>query len=130
MNSLSLILLSVAVGAGPAVELPVAQPTGQTLFVQRCSACHAASLAGEAQWGPNLFGVMDRSAGSVPDYRYASYLRGQQTRGVAWDSASLGPWLVDSKAVAKAAGARTKMPAQGLSDEEVRRVIAYLETLR
>lgn len=113
----------------PALDASADEPSGQSLFEQKCSSCHASDLSGEEEWGPNLSGLLDRRVGSLPGYSYGSYLRDQQAQGASWDSESLGPWLVDSKAVAKAAGGRTKMPAQNISQAETERLLGYLETL-
>jgi cytochrome c len=128
LTLLSLLLASKPTEA-PSAASPQAQESGQVLFEQRCASCHAAQPGAEEEWGPNLYGVLDRPVGSAVDYRYGSYLQSENAAGALWTEESLGAWLADSKAVAKAAGRRTKMPEQDVSEAELLRLTAYLATL-
>ena len=102
---------------------------GARLARESCASCHALRAGDKDEWGPSLVGIVDRPVGTEDGYRYASFLRQQSATGATWTDARLRVWLGDSKAVAKAAGARTKMPAQNLSEAQLDALLAYLRTL-
>ena len=108
-----------------AIALPVlADPVadGQAVFVQ-CKACHA-SVAGKTSFGPNLFGVAGRKAGSLAGYKYSAAMSGANFK---WTDANLDAFLADPKA--KVPG--NAMPFAGISDPTKRTaLIAYLKTLK
>ena len=43
---------------------------GEKVF-KKCSACHQIAADGKNMIGPNLWGVIGRTAGSVSDYKYS-----------------------------------------------------------
>lgn len=95
-----------------------------------CAECHALRPGDSARWGPSLVGVLGRTMGAEPGYRYGSYLRGRRDAAATWDDAAFRRWVVGSKAVARDAGARTKMPAQELSEADLDALIAFLRTVK
>lgn len=97
------------------------------VVAKKCAACHTLVQGGPHKVGPNLFGIIGKRQGGAADYSYGSYLAAQQ--GI-WDKANLRAWINDSKGVAKAAGATTKMPSQKISGEKADDLLAYLRTLR
>jgi len=133
MTRRSLCLLAWLTSTATATEPPVpnrGDPVRGALLAERCASCHALSPDDRARWGPSLHGVVDRPMGAEADYRYGRYLREQAEAGTTWTEAALRQWLVDSKAVARAADARTKMPAQRLTELELDDLVAFLRTLR
>lgn len=62
---------------------------GQTLYEQRCSACHSLD---SHRVGPMHRGVFGRRAGSAPGYDYSPALRGAT---IIWNSQTLDAWLTD-----------------------------------
>jgi cytochrome c oxidase subunit 2 len=90
-----------------------ADSEGETLFVQRCGACHTVrgtDAGGVA--GPDLTHLMSRqtlAAGTVPNTR-----------------SGLSGWIANPQALKPGA----RMPAADLSGPELGRVAAYLETLK
>jgi cytochrome c len=58
-----------------------------------CALCHAFEKNGA---GPKHAGVVGRTAGTVPDYRYSPAL---QKSGIVWTDATLDKWLADPQAL-------------------------------
>jgi cytochrome c len=58
-----------------------------------CALCHAFEKNGA---GPKHAGVVGRTAGTVPDYRYSPAL---QKSGIVWTDATLDRWLADPQAL-------------------------------
>jgi cytochrome c len=98
-----LILVPAALLLGLAAPLPADPPTapatpglaapnaeeGQTLFKQRCAACHATEAGQAAVMGPNLAGVVGRGAAAT-DFRYSAALKAS---GLSWTRESLDTYL-------------------------------------
>ena len=109
-----LILIAAPAFADPAAD-------GKAAFVQ-CKACHA-SEAGKTSFGPNLFGVAGRKAGSLAGYKYSD---GMKAAGFTWTDANLDAFLTDPKAKVP----NNAMPFAGVKDPVKRAaLIAYLKTL-
>ena len=94
---------------------------------KKCMSCHTFDKGGKKKTGPNLFAVVGRDKGSVAGFKYGTYLKG--TSGV-WTEADLRAWIKASKAVAKAAGKKTKMPSQKVVGKKADDLMAYLRTLK
>ena len=126
------LLLLVLGRSTPAAsdDTPVDALARGASVAQRCASCHRMEPEGRSRWGPSLLGVMGRPMGAEPSYRYGSYLRTQGTSGAVWSEDALRLWLQDSKAMARASDARTKMPAQRLTDAEIDDLLVFLRTLR
>ena len=87
-----------------------------------CAACHSVK-PGKNGFGPSLFGVVGRQAGSAPDYNYSTAMKASGT----WTPARLDAYLTNPKATVPG----NKMPFGGVSDAQKRAdIIAYLATLK
>ena len=108
---------------GPATAALAADPAaGQKIFKTQCGICHAVE-AGRNGIGPTLFGVVGRSAGSVPGFQYTAE---HKKLGVTWDAANLDKYLTNPAAMVP----DTTMIYAGLKDDAERAdLIAYLQTL-
>src|SRR3546814_15589478 len=82
----SLIAAAVAIAVPSAAQSPTA---GERAFVM-CKACHTTEKGGRNGIGPNLSGLFDRTAGSVPDYTYSAALK---KSGLHWDEKTLSEFL-------------------------------------
>lgn len=95
---------------------------GEKVFT-KCKACHVAD-EDKNKIGPSLHGIMGRTAGTHPDFKYSEAMVAAGTSGVKWDEPTLASYLHDPKGMVKG----TKMVFPGLKkDEDVANVIAYLK---
>ena len=62
---------------------------GQSLYQNRCTACHSIEYNGV---GPAHKGVYGRKAGSAPDYAYSEALKRSD---VVWNDGTLNKWLTN-----------------------------------
>jgi cytochrome c len=82
-----------------------------------CALCHAFDRNGA---GPKHAGVVGRTAGTVPEYRYSPAL---QKSGIVWTDATLDKWLADPQALVPG----TKMFFNLDSAQDRADVIEYLK---
>lgn len=95
---------------------------GEKVFT-KCKVCHVADVDTN-KIGPSLHGVIGRTAGTHPDFKYSEAMIAAGKSGVKWDEPTLTTYLHDPKAMVKG----TKMAFPGLKkDEDVANVIAYLK---
>ena len=92
----TLIALSLPAFAEGDVE------TGEKEF-KKCKSCHEISSADETfvkggKTGPNLHGVIGRTAGSVEDFRYGDSLVAAGEAGLVWDEENIAAYMEDPKA--------------------------------
>jgi len=109
--------------AGSATAALAADPAaGQQIFKAQCGICHSVA-SGQNGIGPTMFGVVGRSAGSVPGFQYTA---DHKKLGVTWDAVTLDKYLTNPRAMVP----DTTMIYAGLKDDAKRAaLIAYLETL-
>ncbi|OLF56532.1 c-type cytochrome [Pseudomonas chlororaphis] len=115
LNLLSFHALADAVGDAEA---------GGKLFKRICSGCHNIGPSVRSSFGPQLNGVIGRTAGSVEDYQYSDAMK---SSGVVWTRDKLVAYLEDPKGVVPG----TRMIFWGLSDQEkIDNLLAYLQTFQ
>ncbi|GLQ81533.1 cytochrome C protein [Mesorhizobium huakuii] len=96
---------------------------GEKVFT-KCQVCHIVN-EDKNKIGPSLHGVIGRTAGTHPDFKYSDAMIAAGKSGVKWDEPTLTTYLHDPKAMVKG----TKMTFPGLkNDADVANVIAYLKT--
>ena len=94
---------------------------GQKVFL-RCKACHTIEKEGVNTIGPNLWGVVGRTAGTKAGFPYSEAMK---KFGKKWDVATLDAYLTKPKAVVPGG----RMNFVGLRDAKQRAdVIAYLNS--
>lgn len=117
MKTLALI---AALGLGVAAVAPAQAgdaDKGEKTF-KKCKACHMIENGGETIYkggktGPNLYGVIGRTAGSYEGFGYGNDLVAAGEKGLVWDEASLAKYIEDPKAFLREylddGGAKSKM---------------------
>lgn len=96
---------------------------GRAAFVRQCALCHTVARGAPNRFGPNLFGVVDRQAGSAPGFNYSP----------AFKSAATWTWTPETVASFISAPALmvpgTRMGVfQGVADRDRDDIIAYLQS--
>src|SRR5262245_13222510 len=83
---------------------------GQDVFNQKCASCHTVTpdLA-HGLLGPNLVGVIGRTAGTMAGWDFSPALKESK---VTWTEESLNKWLTDSTAFAPGAQMELKVPSR------------------
>ena len=94
---------------------------GEKVF-KKCSACHMIASGGKNMIGPNLWGVIGRTAGSATDYKYSKAMAAYAKQ---WNFEEMNTYLIKPQAYIKG----TKMAFAGLRKEKDRAsVILYLNS--
>lgn len=108
---------------------PAMEETGETIIAQgkaafaNCVACHTLEKGAANGAGPNLFGIVGKTAGSVAGFDYSDAL---MASGITWTAAELDSYIADP--AAKIPG--TTMVAGAIADKAKRQaVIAYIESI-
>jgi cytochrome c len=108
--------------AGPARAGDAA--AGEKVF-NRCKACHAVGEGAENRVGPELNGLVGRTAGTADGYKYSPSMQKAGADGLVWNRETLSTFLAGPKAMVTG----TKMGFAGLKKPaDIDNVIAYLET--
>jgi cytochrome c len=82
----SLLVLALPAHAADAVR-------GEQLW-RKCASCHTLDANGRNRAGPRLHGVIGRTAGSVPDYKYSDALKNS---GIVWTEQTLDAFIKDAE---------------------------------
>jgi cytochrome c len=124
-----------AEGGGPAAPaafdpaqvialLPAAKPENAQGTFKKCLGCHTAEKGAASKAGPNLWGVLGRKHGSLPDF--PGYSEAMKSSDAVWNYADLASFLHKPKAFISG----TKMLFAGVADPaELADLIAYVRTL-
>jgi cytochrome c len=103
--------------------LEAEQIAGQQIFKDHCASCHTPKAGARTAFGPNLRGVIDRRAGSVPGFPYSDALK---KSGLTWTEDNLRTWVADNARMVP----NTLMPHVSISDPaEQIYLVAYLKKL-
>lgn len=130
----------------PVVALVLATPAfaadpakGEDSF-KKCKSCHSiiapdgTEVQKGGKTGPNLWGVVGRVAGSLPDFKYGEGLLEVNAKGTVWDEAQIATYLADPTAWVEAASGdsavKSKMSFKLPKPEEAADIAAYLATLK
>jgi cytochrome c len=95
----------------------------QQVFNNACRTCHS-TKEGDNRQGPNLYKIIGRKAGSLPDYNYSSAMKGA---GFVWDEEKLEHFIASSDEVVPG---NNMKPYSGLASTDDRtKVIAFLRSV-
>ncbi len=122
-SKIGLGLITVAASVSSFSGTSVAQDAaaGAVAFRTACVMCHALPSAGQNRIGPNLKGVVGRTAGTLAGYSFST---GLKAAGFVWTEAKLESWLAKPSALVPG----TKMTFGGVSDATDRaNIIAFLK---
>ena len=120
-NSATTETNSVSSGSGDIMAMfaSTSAAEGAKVF-KKCAACHSINEGGSNKIGPALWGVLGRSVGSVPDYKYS---KAMAAYGKNWSFEEMNGFLIKPKDWIKG----TKMSFAGLKKTEDRAaVILYM----
>ena len=89
---------------------------------EECKSCHAPDRTQtQNTLGPSLYGVFERKAGELSDFRYSPALR---RSGITWSAQALDTFIADPQKMVPA----NRMPYGGMPDAGDRAdLIAYLQ---
>ena len=94
---------------------------GEKVF-KKCSACHMIAADGKNKIGPNLWGVIGRTAGTIDNYNYSKAMKAYAKE---WTFEEMNSYLIKPQAYIKG----TKMAFAGLRKEKDRAsVILYMNS--
>src|SRR5260370_42332472 len=112
---LGVAALTAAAGSASAADAG----RGEKLYVE-CATCHSIEKGVDGV-GPSLFGLFQRKAGEVADFRYSPALK---RRGIAWTTQTLDRYIADPQKSVPG----NRMPYSGMPDASERAdLIAYLQ---
>ncbi len=113
----------LAIAALPALADGDAEK-GEKVF-KKCKACHDVGEGAKNKVGPELNGVIGRTAGTVPDFGYSDAMVEAGAGGLVWNEETLEEYMKKPKDFIPG----NKMSFAGLrKDDEIDDVIAYLAT--
>lgn len=91
LNTLSAVVCAFSMALPAAAAWAQTAPAnGETIFRQRCQACHTVTAGQPNRVGPNLAGVVGRKAAFTPAFNYSPALK---TSGLTWTRANLDRYL-------------------------------------
>ena len=119
-----IVPLAVVLVLGPdAAWLVGSAERGREVFVHQCALCHTIGKAEPDGFGPNLFGITQRKAGTAPGYKYSPAFR------------AMANWTWSPDGVASfVAAPGLSIPGNrmgvfpGVSDRDMDDLLTFLET--
>lgn len=70
---------------------------GHAQFVKSCGTCHTVEPNAEIRQGPNLNGVLGRTAGTLAEFpSYSEALKKAGAGGLVWSEEKLDKWISDA----------------------------------
>ncbi|MEQ1714969.1 MAG: c-type cytochrome [Hyphomicrobium sp.] len=136
MTNARLAVMAIVVGGlttGSALEAVAGEAGGQTdlaaagaQFLKSCGTCHTVEPKAEIRQGPNLSGVIGRTAGTLAEFpTYSEALKKAGAGGLVWTEEALDKWITASMEMVP----DSAMPYSQPDPEKRKLVIAYLKSL-
>jgi cytochrome c len=98
---------------------------GKAAFVRQCAICHTNEKGGDNRFGPNLFGIIGKKAGTVPGYAYTNAFKTRANW--EWTEDAIGGWMMFPSTMVPG----TAMGVfQGIAEKDRDDLVAYLVTLK
>jgi cytochrome c len=98
---------------------------GKAAFVRQCAICHTVDKGDDSRFGPNLFGILGRKAGSVAGFAYTNAFKTRANW--EWTEDGLGGWMMFPSTMVPG----TAMGVfQGIAERDRDDLVAYLATLK
>jgi len=98
---------------------------GEKVF-KKCAACHTITPDGKSKVGPDLYGVIGRTTGTLEGFDYSAVMTKAGEDGHVWTEEEISKFLENPKAMFPG----TKMTFVGLKKPEERAdVIAYIASV-
>ena len=117
MTPLRTLAILAALGVASPVFAEADIAKGEKLF-KKCKACHMIVNGDDVifkggKTGPNLYGIIGRTAGTAEGFKYGKSLVAAGEAGLVWDQAILASYVVNPKTFLKEylddGGAKTSM---------------------
>jgi len=120
--ALSALTLACLTGAAQAAGDPA---KGKAAFVRQCAICHTAEKGGDNRFGPNLFGIVGKTAGAAPGFAYTNSFKNRAKW--EWSEDAIGSWMMFPSTMVPG----TAMGVfQGIAENDRDDLVAYLATLK
>lgn len=98
---------------------------GKAAFARQCAICHTTEKGGDNRYGPNLFGIVGRSAGTVPGFPYTNAFKNRAKW--EWTEDAIGSWMMFPSTMVPG----TAMGVfQGIAESDRDDLVAYLASLK
>ena len=98
---------------------------GKAAFVRQCAICHTIEQGGANGFGPNLFGIVGKKAGTVPGFGYTNAFKNRANW--EWTEDAIGGWMMFPSTMIPG----TAMGVfQGIAEKDRDDLVAYLVTLK
>ncbi len=95
---------------------------GEKLF-NACKVCHEIGEGAKHKVGPHLDGLIGRTAGALPDFKYTSAMREAGKGGLVWDAATIDSYITKPRDFVPG----NRMSFRGMADAAQRKtLIAWL----
>lgn len=111
---------------------------GEKLVAKRCKSCHMIAdgdnlILKGGKTGPNLFGVIGRTAGAYEDYKFGDDIVAAGEKGLVWTEDEMVAYLADPRKYLRAylddKKAKSKMSFKLKKEDQRADVAAYLASL-
>ncbi|MGB0411171.1 MAG: c-type cytochrome [Pikeienuella sp.] len=111
---------------------------GEKLVAKRCKSCHMIAdgdnvILKGGKTGPNLFGIIGRTAGSYEGYKYGKHIVEAGEKGLVWDEAEMVAFLENPRNYLRTyldnKKAKSKMSLKLKKEDQRAAVAAYLASL-
>lgn len=123
MKIVGIVIAAGVLLAGGSARAETAEEAAGRHVFSHCAACHSLDSA-KNSFGPSLYGVIGRKAGTVPRFDYSEAMT---TAGIVWTEDTLRRWIADNETVVPG----TRMRHVSIKDPaEQDYLIAFIKTLK